>query len=400
MNKIIATFENREPITVERVQNGLTIGKYNLTPAAFIESMAKELPFENLFALVVEQAIKENAFNDYFDEIDTYSKVDKFTKFLHEMLDNAPAKWLDEPKLHDFVINALTQFKVTKEDEEAIINLFKAVIRIIDKENDSVFVELALKVFSKIINSKEEEENLERFLSLLYSNLKANQKEELDDWFVLNIDKIPSAIKAEIMVKVLKDKNFLKDVYRLLKSDRKAFNTWLNEMVDNMPLTWRVEGFKRTVKPEDVYLKTIHIPKNCVNVDVSVSKLIYSIEIPKQRMRVKFGDTAYEDVGHPKLLAKVEVIDEKFQTMSLFAIKDGEDTLYKYPYSNVFGNGQVCWTVMERNSVITLKEIEMLPMMFLSTPNNSHLNSETLNLYLKYQGKDFDDTELKPFCNY
>lgn len=400
MNKIIATFKNREPITVERVQDGLTIGTYNLTPAAFIESMAKELPFENLFALLVDQAIKGDAFSNYFDEISTYSKDDKFTKFLNVMLDNAPVEWLDEPKLHDFVIKTLTLYKVTKEDEAAIINLFHSIKKLITNENDNVFEELALQIFSKLINSTEENESLGKFLSLLYSNLNANKKEDLDNWFVLNIDKIPPGIKAEVMVKVLKDKNFLRDVYRILNSDKQAFNTWLNEMVDNMPLTWRVDGFKRTVKPEDVYLKTIQIPKNCVNIDVSVSKLVYSIEIPKQRMRVKFGDIAYEDIGHPKLLAKIEVVDEKFQSMSLFAIKDGEDILYKYPYSNVFGSGQVCWHVMEKNAPISLKEIEMLPMMFLSTPNNSHLNSETLNLYLKYQGKDFDDSELKPFPFY
>ncbi|QPA61242.1 hypothetical protein [Lysinibacillus sphaericus] len=397
MNKIIATFQNREPITVERVQDGLTIGRYNLTPAAFIESMAKELPFENLFALVVEQVIEDNAFNDYFDEIYIHRKEKKYTDFLNAMLNNAPSNWLDEPKLHDFVINALSQFKVTKEDETVILNLFRSVKRIITQENQSVFVELALQVFSNLINSKEKEDSLKKFLSLLYSNLNVNKKEELDDWFVMNIDSIPSDIKAEVIVKVLEDKNFLRDVYRLLNSDKKAFNTWLNEMVDNMPLTWRVDGFKRTVKPEDVYLKTIQIPKNCVNIDVSVSKLVYSIEIPKKRMRVKFGDIAYEDVGHPKLLAKIEVVDEKFQSMSLFAIKDGEDILYKYPYSNVYDSGKVCWHVMDRNTIISLKEIEMLPMMFLSTPNNSHLNSKTLNLYLKYQGKDFDDSELEPF---
>lgn len=407
MEKTVVTLQNDKPVVVERIDKGLVIGRHEMVPSAFIKSLARELPFEILFSMVVDAVNNHNAFEEYFEIIDTYTyqqdsqgnKVNlAFQQFLGHLLDNSPREWLIEPKLYDFIIKVLSSINIVGEGEEVIIDMFKAINRSIKIQEHDIFGELALNIFKKLMDVSQSKKILKEFLSVIYGNLTEKNKAELEKWFIQNIDLLPSNSKVEIIAKILKDKDFLNEIYYNLQSDQIVFDQWLNNMVDKMPIEWRIEGFRRAIRPEDVLLKSISIPKNCTNIEMSISKVIYSIEIPKQRMRVKFGSAVYDDIGHPRLLAKIEVKDDNlFQSMSLYALKEGSDVLYKYPYSNVYASGKVCWNAYVENTPISMKEIEMLPMLFLSTPNNSHLNKMTLDLFKKNEGVDFNDDDLIPF---
>lgn len=61
-----------------------------------------------------------------------------------------------------------------------------------------------------------------------------------------------------------------------------------------------------------------------------------------------------------------------------------------HPYSNAYKDGRVCWSGYHD------LPIEQIPMMFLSTSNNSYLNGQTLDLFKRYSGKNFSDRQLQP----
>lgn len=87
----------------------------------------------------------------------------------------------------------------------------------------------------------------------------------------------------------------------------------------------------------------------------------------------------------PTLCFKFKVTKGNVNESRVFALTEDEadvsDTskLYHYPFTNVYGDGKICWGSNQLPKVRTFKELESLVQMFLSTPNNNDLfNSDKM----------------------
>lgn len=126
-----------------------------------------------------------------------------------------------------------------------------------------------------------------------------------------------------------------------------------------------------------------------------------------KRSKIAFYDEVLEDVGMPSLLFMVYIINNKISSARVVAVKDKvirEDSmLYKYPLTNVYGDGAICFggnDLKKYELDNTFNNLHSFPNMFLMMPSThelQHQNGYNMQLrpllnYLK--GKDFDVDKL------
>jgi hypothetical protein len=171
----------------------------------------------------------------------------------------------------------------------------------------------------------------------------------------------------------------------------------------------KIIGRKRMKNPA-IRIETPTLPVNCVKhiwINRAQKIQMVFIEVPKGKWDIAYYNTAFEQVGFPRMLFGYRIRDGRIQQMHILAVKDKgrirEDTeLYKFPYANV-SNGMVC---MGGNTLPVIKDLAQLATMhqvffaapsstcYYDTKRNESGFSDLRELYNRMQGQDFPEEWL------
>lgn len=136
---------------------------------------------------------------------------------------------------------------------------------------------------------------------------------------------------------------------------------------------------------------------------------VYVLKKESTQMDLTYYGDKYTNVGIPTLLFKIKVSNNSIKQIQIVAIKDKiirEDTeLFKYPFSNVFENTNVCLgpnniAALDINDTATIHRI---PNLVLTLDNNNDAYHSANNtglplreLLAKLSNKKFDEGILNP----
>lgn len=259
---------------------------------------------------------------------------------------------------HEFLKYALNKIDLLDSYGPEIESIFTAlIVQVKDLPNEPVYVELLDELLKRVISNDTKKKILARIFPTFIKISRELEIPQLREWFDL--------------------------------------------VIPHIDPIWLLEAMGRLKEAEEMIIGELEIPKNCVIAQITTKRKIYVLEIPKSRLRVKYHDVAYEDVGHPRMACILEVKEKLVTGMKLVAVPDtGDITLktpvYRYPYSNVFENGKVCWNGYQDEEINSGRELAALPLLFLSGTNNNHLRSNVRELFDHYQGKDYSTQQLVP----
>ena len=141
----------------------------------------------------------------------------------------------------------------------------------------------------------------------------------------------------------------------------------------------------------------------------SENSQVYVLKKESTQMDLTYYGDKYTNVGIPTLLFKIIVSNNSIRQIQIVAIKDKiirEDTeLFRYPFSNVFSNTNVC---LGANNIASLDitdtgTIQRIPNLVLILDNNDDsyyaANNSGLPLrevFSKLTNKEFDNNMLNP----
>lgn len=353
--KTIVTIEESRNVKLERFEGDLKAGERITSFDTFLKAMLAECDIEFLMCNLVE---RQRDLNGFFMNADLTESENhqEFKTFIMMMIKNLSYMHKHD-NFQDLAFAILSKLQHSNESKELIEQLLldfysRNAYRL--KENENL-IELTKILFTALMNGENNQVQTIIIQSLIPYLKSLEEKEAIEDWYRFVLQKVDINILAE------------ESKYRL-----KNYN----------------ENYGFTT-----------LPKGCIGVSMSEKGAIYVMEVPKAQFRVKLFDVPYEDVGHPRLIFVIHFDKAKQIVDSIYcaAVKENdpisEDTvLYKYPYSNVFNTGKVCW-----NSYPTdFNSISMLPSLFLSTSNNTHLCGDIRHRFEKNENKAFDDAQLEP----
>jgi hypothetical protein len=362
MSELIARFKEGQPVSVEKYDSkGLLIGQRKTVFNDFALSLMSELESPELIYFMIQ--------NHHLDVIEKFLENDEAANG-HMKLLNIMYDILDT--------NIKTTNGNIKEDKK-----FKALL---------------FSLIGKIDWNTYSLENLNHFLEKSLERVsKAKSNEPME--------KILNTLLAKLHVFEESEKNMVKNVLtdtakRAAKTGNQKYLRMLFEAtINSASKTWVTEAL---VKNEpDLPVGSMVPPKNLVYFQQRMKSQVYVIEVPKNQIRIKFHDVPFDNVGHPRMLFTFKVKDGRILNMYIHAVHekepiDNNTPLYKYPYSNVHDDGLVCWSGYRNEEIRRSKDLEMIPLLFLNQPNNSHLGSETREMVEAYCGKEFPDEQLAP----
>ena len=133
---------------------------------------------------------------------------------------------------------------------------------------------------------------------------------------------------------------------------------------------------------------------------------MYILHIPKSNQPMPIYNRFYDNVGIPGLIFAVRVTNNKLQNLHVIAVKDkditDETVVYRYPFTNVNGQGKVClggnlFSVGIEND--NLKKLFEVPFKFFSMPNTGADHASTYypaaeELFRRYNNTEFDESIL------
>lgn len=149
------------------------------------------------------------------------------------------------------------------------------------------------------------------------------------------------------------------------------------------------------------------LPKGCIHYCRYTSgKEYFILEYDERHSDFLFYGTTYSNVGIPKLLFFVEVLNKKIVGTKVVAVKDHfvlpDTELFRWPFTNVYSHDfSICWGSVILPDINEQYEISALPRVFLNQENTLHLymgsnksGKEFREILGQLQGKDFDDDIL------
>ncbi len=350
MTKLVFTMEDGSFPLMERYENEIKVGSRKITLEKLIRSFMEDASVDLIFDVLINNRIDD--INDYFENVD-------------EAKDNG----------YLFLVVLFNQIKDGLLDSSNFSELAKLVI---EKAEDEALSEDALtSVLASWVNK----------IKRVPCNAKhAELYKDLLQYFLGSQNDNDLSVQKEL----------LKTIYKYLKGlkEKKAIDDWVAMHLEHLPTSILLEGLQAKSDGNKMVYGFTKVPKNASFVATTSVGTTYFYDIPKSKIRVKFQDVAFENVGHPRLLFAISCVNNQVQKVKLCALKGKEELnleteLYQYPYSNVFSDGRVCWSGWHE------LPIDQIPMMFLSTSNNSHLNEDTLSLFQKYENKNYSDRNLK-----
>ncbi|HCG4535992.1 TPA: hypothetical protein NJY08_004842 [Salmonella enterica subsp. enterica serovar Typhi str. AG3] len=354
MTKLVITIDEKQVPIVERYEKDLQVGIKKITHEKLYRSVIEDSSIDMIFDILV---------NLRFEDVKSY-------------LDNQENDELSEEG-YDFILLMFTHIKDGIISSDMFSEYAEIVMEKVDKDDIpleqftkllSVWVERLGKTPSKL-------EYLELYKSILQYFLGANGEED-----------------------ILIQKELLNTIYRYVNSlkEKEKINRWVTNHLIHLPASTLIEAVReKSSEGKPILYGFSSVPKNASNIIQTSTGTIYLYDIPKTKLRVKYHDVAFEEVGHPRLLfAVITNKKNEVEMLKACALKgktalELSTPIFKYPYSNVYSDGKVCWGGYHS------LPIDQIPLMFLSTPNNSHLNGETLDLFKKYEGKVFSDRILQ-----
>lgn len=140
--------------------------------------------------------------------------------------------------------------------------------------------------------------------------------------------------------------------------------------------------------------RTPILPKNTIEyLERKDGSYTISMFVPKSNVDFNYADETFSQVGYPNLIFVAKTFKNTISQSFVVAVKDNyitNDTkLYKYPLSNVFSSGGICWGGNKLPSFDELRWLERLPQIFLSSPINEH----------NYGGANSSNLQVRPILN-
>lgn len=347
----ITLTESNNPI-IERYSDELKVGERELSFTQLYDTLLEMIPIDNLVSNLANTRIDD--FESYLSYCmgTTYEGgrlILALLKSAHEVLQHIESEVFDE---------VFTTIAELIDDDSLSNSQYRTILANWGQSFDKVMAdELTenIKVMERNLrllfsSSDNKTENIQAFQNL-YANLLAEYaNENLSDWVENHIQFLP---------------------YGKLEKH-------LSERLKN----------KKTI------FQTIVPPKNATLMTTSSAGTVFFYDLPANKYSVKYHDVRME-VGHPRLLFAIYTNNNGVTEVRLAALKGtkplSETTeLFRYPFSNVFKDGKVCWSDYHDLAIDTI------PTFFLSAPNNSHLGNNTYELYQEFQNKDFNEDLLEP----
>lgn len=349
--KLVFTMEDGNFPLMERYENDIKVGNRKITLEMLLRSFIKDAPVDLIFDELINY--RTDDIIDYFENVNAAS--DNGYLFLVILFNHIEDGLLDNSNFSE-----LAKLVIEKAEEDVLS----------EDKLTTVLSSWIKKIRCVPCNTKYAE---------LYKDLL--------QYFLGSPNDHEQSIQKEL----------LRTIYKYLKGlkEKNAIDKWVAMHIEHLPTSILLDGIRARSEGSKMIYGFSKVPKNASFVATTSVGTTYFYDIPKSKIRVKFQDVAFENVGHPRLLFAISCVNNQVQQVKLCALKGKtelnlETELYHYPYSNVFSNGRVCWSKWDE------LPIDQIPMMFLSTSNNSHLNKDTLSLFQKYQNKNFNDRNLKP----
>ncbi|MEK4487948.1 hypothetical protein MHH81_20790 [Psychrobacillus sp. FSL H8-0484] len=353
--ELLVKLRDGEKVQIERHENGLKSGTKRLYFNDFVDGLMDELPIQNVMVSFLR-------------------RTPDFKEFLKEALD-------DDKELFAFITNTFEY--ITRHD-------------IMEHEQ---FMQFILSVFKKLDLSELANEHIERLISTLLLNVKKLPDEPI--YVDLLVELLQKTISLESKKEIAE--RVLPKVMEITRdANVSLLQEWLTMILPKLDIVWLLEAMERMQDGEEVLTLDEEIPKYCVMVKKTNKRTIYVLDIPKMRMRVKYHDIPFEDVGHPRLVSFIYVTQGRVSEMKMFAVEGdapltNDTEMCHFPFSNVHGSGQVCWSGYKGEKINSAQDVSMLPFVFLGGNSNDHLRSNVREMFEKLQGKDFPNNQLLPF---
>ncbi|MED4400275.1 hypothetical protein [Metabacillus fastidiosus] len=299
-------------------------------------------------------------------------------------------------------IETITEYIENVEDKEVFSKIMKLVLDKVERQSDSLetnelFVSLLYQLLERINLHVIDPNWLKDVLHAVFKNIDDISVDvtEYQQLLLLLLNKaevnaeMSSSTLSKILdvasnkVSITENQEELKQLF--LSIAEKAKGDWIDKVLS-------------TVAPNRVLFNGF-MPKNVLYYHKTLNSEVVVIDVPKNQFNVKFHDVNYSNVGHPRMLFYFRVINQRIASIKIACVRDkiiNEETqLYLYPYSNVYSNHTICWSY-GHYEIDSLEKLQHIPYIFLSTPNNSHINSYTRQLFEDNSEKEFNDEELKP----
>lgn len=361
-NKVIAIFEDNKFIQIERYEDNLKVGSRKMLPPEYFASMASNLTPGALMSILVNHRDFESSLSSLQDEGD-------FEEFLTTILANVPNHFLNaanEGKLHPMLVNivrAVTDniWSFKDIDTKTLNSMIIKLARDSRIDFDSALFDLTNNLVSQLLRTPiEDEAGRDARMSIfkyMYRSLTAQQQKVEKDLLYSIIAGFSASDYADFVYKT-----------------RDMFN-------------------EREVAEFDGV-----IPKDCSYMFKTNKRTVYGFELKKARYRIKFHNQIIGEIGHPRL-AFFYTVDStgRVNSMRVYAMKDdgkrfsGDSELYQYPYSNVYGSGEVCWGGKHD---FTFDDMNFAASGFLMANNTGHLTDGAMDFLKAFRDSDFDDENL------
>ncbi|MEK5187180.1 hypothetical protein [Solibacillus sp. FSL W7-1324] len=387
---------NKNPV-IERYENELKVGARTVYITELQKMFASDLPIDTLLSVLIHDRIDEfSLLLEQATSVDNEARefVDVMLEYLNGEMINSSRAINVENILKHCEVNA-ENFSVEHFNE--LILLWSKKLR----ENQIDFSGPLRELISLASAKEMPTAQLMEFIMLWGTKLKfASANEELSQTHV-------SAFTELIKILLSNEHNspLRKSLIKLALSEVSTptnpneMRTWLLNGVtelDQFVLEDELARRKNDRFTQKEARFFAPLPKNAVFMAHTNKGNVFYYDLPKNRYFTKFQSVMFkEKVGFPRLIFAItvnehfEVIDAKLAAAKgKKSIHEGTQ-LYKYPFSNVFSTGQLCFN---------FKGIpcDELPDAFLSTSNNSHLSNGGYDSFKKYEGLDFDDETLTP----
>lgn len=341
--------DNAFPI-VERFQNDLKVGEKKITKDALFEQLIDLTPIDKILYVIMKS--RQDELEYYLNSTSDVETIG--ADFVTTVLSGLPFTIKNKSKINEtleLIFSLADGGNLSPEHfNTLILNWGKKI-----KVSPTLTVEhldIMETIFKKAFQNNDNLELKIRMNKLYKSQLRLISDTDIKDWVLNHLDQVP--------------------VHELKEHIQKQENEAKETVIYNMG----------------------RIPKNAVFVTSSNKGLTYFYDLPMAQYSVKYAAARYNNVGHPRLLFAISVGSKgNIHEIKLGALKTGDvinenTVIYKYPYSNVFDTGRVCW-----RDYYDL-DIDTIPMLFLSAPNNGHLGANTLELFKRFENQPFDETLL------
>lgn len=138
--------------------------------------------------------------------------------------------------------------------------------------------------------------------------------------------------------------------------------------------------FAEYVNSENQLLVALPKLPNCniVGMKVYSNRADFMVFLPAQIRPVIYYNDVF-NVGFPNLIMVIGISNNGVVESKIFAVKEdspdsiqGETTLFHYPYSNVYPNGDICWGNFSLPKV-DVTELDQVVRLFFALPNTDDL---------------------------